>query len=94
VSSGPLCCALQVRPLSVDLATGSGAKGGAPSVVAPRGSTPLSAKVLDGGKPVPNAEVTFIAVDEAILDMLPYDLQVSVRSSLPSEGGRQIDPVG
>jgi hypothetical protein len=29
-----------------------------------------------GGRPVPNAEVTLVMVDRAVLDLKPYDLQV------------------
>jgi len=47
---------------------------GVPSL-APGAQAPINVSVSFEGKPVPNAEVTIVAVDKAILDLVPYSLR-------------------
>jgi len=65
---------LQAKPLNVKVsaASQSRAQDGTP-VIAPRASAVVTARVAGAGAGV---EVTFIAVDKAVLDVLPYPLQV------------------
>jgi uncharacterized protein YfaS (alpha-2-macroglobulin family) len=64
--------------LQVDVKVAAPAKTAAGQpVVAPGGKSSITVKVADaGGAPAPNAEVTLIAVDKAVLDLMPYPIQV------------------
>eukprot|EP00775_Hariotina_reticulata_P009083 gene9083-9253_t len=65
-------------PLVVDVAVSGQAKAeNGTAVIAPQsGKGTIQVVVRDSeGRPVPNAEVTLVVVDKAVLDLKPYDLQ-------------------
>lgn len=76
---------MQSKPLNVDVVVRGQSKAqDGTAVVAPTAAAPVVATVKDGSSGLAGVEVTFIAVDEAILDLIPYDLQVrnsSIRCS-------------
>ncbi len=73
-------CRQQNKALSVSMSVAGSSKtsAGLP-VVAPGASAPITVSVTDGGAAVAGAEVTLIAVDKAVLDLVPYALQVRLR---------------
>lgn len=82
---------LDAKPLGVAVTVTAPAKSsdGTP-VVLPKDSAPVTARVTaTAGSALANAEVTFIAVDAAVLDVLPYPLQVGGVAGLPPQNAKR-----